>query len=209
MHYPKINSKNSALLVIDVVNSCAHPKCEDKEYGITFAKIRKMIPKLAKFIPKFKKDFGGEVIYVNITPWTKKYLAKNIIELYKDPKCEYYSDDESGFESEYYGIKPESSDQVFIKNTMDAFANPELASFLKKKKIQYLIVAGIFGDGCVQATINGGFSAGFNFVILKDLVETTDVPVRQKLQELMKKYTWPAMYGPTMKSEEFLKHYSK
>jgi len=209
MYYPKISSKNAALLIIDVVNSCAHPRCEDKERGITFAKIRKMIPKLASFVAKFRQGFKGEVIYVNITPWNKKHLAKNIIELYKDPKCRYYSDDESGFDSQYYLLKPDAGDKIIVKNTYDTFANPELETFLRQKKIQYLITTGIFGDGCVQATINGGFSKGFNFVVLKDLIETTDVPRRQKLQSLLKKYMWPLSFGPTMSSEDFLKHYCK
>lgn len=208
MYFPKITSKNSALLVVDVVNSCASEKNETKQYGITFSKIRNMIPKLEKFIQKFRR-FGAPVIFLNITPWTKEFLPKNIIELYNDPHCKYFSMDKSGYSEQFYLVKPQKDDEIFTKNTMDAFTNEKLVNFLIKSKIQYLIVVGIFGDGCVQATINGGFSKGFNFIILKDLIETTDVPIRQRLQKLLKQYTWPIMYGPTMTQKEFLDHYAQ
>jgi len=55
----------------------------------------------------------------------------------------------------------------------------------------------------VHATIQGGFSAGFSFIILKDLIETTDLRVRQELQGLLKQYTWPVMFGKTIDSKDF------
>jgi len=42
-------------------------------------------------------------------------------------------------------------------------------------------------------------------VVLRDLVETTDVPLRQKLQQDLLNYTFPIQYGKVMKSEDFLK----
>ncbi len=203
-----ITKNNSALIVIDVINSCSAEQCEIKKWGITFKKIREMIPKLNDFIKEYKK-IGGKVIYVNCAPWTKKYLAKNIIELYKDPKCKYYSDDKSGFREKFFEVSPEKDDMIITKNSYDAFTNPELEKILKKQKIKYLIVAGIFGDGCVHSTIQGGFSKGYNFVILKDLIETTDIKIRQDLQKLLKTYTWPVMFGETIYSKDFLREIKK
>lgn len=193
----------TALLVIDVVNSCCSAKCESPEVGITFTKIRQMIPKLANFIKEYKQR-GGLVIYVNITKWNKKHLAKNIVELYKNPKCRYYSEDTTGFDEQFYKIKPEKNDMIFTKNTYDAFSNTQFNNFLKKKGIKQLIITGVFGDGCVESTIQSGFSKGYNFIILKDLIETTDVKIRQDVQKLLKRYTWPVMFGPTITSKEFL-----
>jgi len=188
-------------MVVDVVNSCCHQKCEIKKWDISFTKIRKMVPLLKKFISKYR-DSGGQVILVNCVPWKKELLAKNIVELYKDPKCKYYSMDKSGFSEKFFGIKPEKNDLIVTKNTYDAFTNPKLNDFLKKHKIKYILIAGVFGDGCVDSTIKGGFSAGYNFIILKDLIETTDVPIRQKLQKLLKEYTWPIMFGKTINSKD-------
>ena len=201
----KIKIQETALLVIDVINSCSHTNCEITKFDISFKKIRKMVPKLNSFIKKYKKQ-GGKVIYINCTPWDQKNLAKNLIELYKNPRCRYYSDDKTGFREKFYQVTPEKNDLIVTKNSYDAFTNPKLDSFLKTNKIKHLLIAGIFGDGCVHATIQGGFSKGYNFIILKDLVETSDVKIRQKLQNLLKKYTWPIMFGPTIDSNELNKY---
>ena len=200
-----MNSKNTALLVIDIINGCCDKNLEEPKWDVHFTKIRKMIPKLVKFIKDFKKTVGSQVIFVNITPWIKEHLPKNIKELYTDPKAFCYSDDNTGFSEEFYLVKPEKDDITLIKNTYDAFANPKLKKLLKKKKIQYLLITGVFTDGCVLATICGGFQAGFNFIILKDLIETTDVKKRQILQKCLKEYTFPTMYGKTITSKEFLR----
>ncbi len=199
-----MNSSNTALLVIDVINSCAHEKCEIPDWNIYFSKIRQMIPKLKKFIDEYRQKVGGLVIFIKCAPWRKEFLTENINELYTDPKVTYYSKDTSGFREEFYLVIPQKNDLVIIKNHIDAFTNPELDKKLKEQGIRYLVVTGIFTDGCVLATINGGFSRGYNFIIIKDLVETSDNETRQKLSTLLKEYTFPNLYGKTLTSEEFL-----
>lgn len=206
--YPNMNSSNTALLVIDVINSCAHEKCEIPKWDVHFSKIRTMIPKLVNFIEVFKESTSCRVIYTNTTPWRKEYLTENINELYSSPGAYYYSEDSTGFSEQFYLVSPSDQDLVVTKNHYDAFATKGFEEQLKNMGIRYLLVTGVFGDGCVLATICGGFSKGFNFLIIKDLIETTDSEVRQSLQTKLKEYTWPVMYGITLSSEEFL-HYWK
>ncbi|MAE12924.1 hypothetical protein CMO92_00020 [Candidatus Woesearchaeota archaeon] len=190
----KPNSKNSILLVIDVVNFC----CESKHHK----KIRTMVQKLVPFITKFKKRIGGSLIYVNCTRWDKKHLPDNLNELYKNPRATYYTTDKTGHSEKFYKLQPEKEDIIITKNSYDAFVNPSLDKILKKKKIKYLIITGIYGDGCVHATIQGGFSKNYHFIILKDLIETTDQPRRQKFQNTFKRYTWPIMFGKTINAKD-------
>ena len=203
----KIKIKETALLVIDVTNAWAHPTCEIKKWDVTFWKIRKMVPKLQKFIKDYKSA-GGNIIYIKSTPWDKKHLAKNLIEFYKDPAvCFYskniYTDKVRKFSDEFYKISPEKNDIILEKNSYDAFVNPQLNKILKKKKIKYLIPTGVLGEGCVHATIQGGFSQGYNYLILKDLVETTDLPIRQRLIKIMREFYWPMLYGKTINAKSF------
>ncbi len=207
--YKKMNSSNTALLVIDIVNGCCHKKCEEPKWGINFSKIREMVPELKRFIEEYRKTVGGLIVFGNITSWRKEFLTENINELYTDPIARYYSDDTSGFSEQFYMVSPQEEDLVFTKNHYDMFTNEEFCEVIEKKGIRYFIVSGVFGDGCVLSTIVSGFSRGYNFVILKDLIETTDVKTRQTLQKLLKEYTWPVMYGKTMNSSEFLKAWNK
>ncbi|MFH1308529.1 MAG: isochorismatase family cysteine hydrolase [Patescibacteria group bacterium] len=199
-----MNQSNTGLLLIDIVNGCAHQECEDPEINVTFSKIREMIPNLINFVKEYKEKVNNNVIYINITPWDKKHLPKNIQELYTDPGVEYYSDDNSGFPEEFYQIKPDNKDIIVTKNTYDAFADTELEKILKDKNIQYLVTTGIFTDGCVLSTIVNGFSKGFNFIVLKDLIETVDNEERQEISKLLKKCVFPSLYGKTITSKEFL-----
>ena len=206
--YDKMTKDNTALVVIDIVNSCCHQSCENPEWGITFSKIREMVPRLDKFINDFKNKIGGKVIFTNITPWTKEFLPENINELYTDPNAIYYGDG-SEFENEFYIVKPKDDDIVIIKNNYDTFSNFEFDEVLKKNGIKYIVMTGVFTDGCVLATTVGGFSRGYNFVILKDLIETTDKEIRQKLSRYLIDYTFPTLYGKTINSDEMIKSWKK
>ncbi len=207
--YSKMNKSNTALLVIDMVNSCAHEKCESPDIDIRFSKIRKMVPELVGFIGNYRKVVGGLVVFANITPWTKENLPENIQELYTDPNVVYYSDDKSGFSEEFYQVQPEKDDLIITKNTYDSFTDTKLEKTLKDRGVQYLVVAGIFTEGCVLSTICNGFSAGFNFIILKDLIETADNKERQETSRLLKARVFPFLYGKTIISKEFLDSWLK
>ena len=203
--YTGMNKNNTALLVIDPVNSCAHEKCETPEWHIHFSKIRKMLPKLNKFINDYRRLIGGLVILTTITPWDKEHLPKNLSELYTDPKAYYYSEDTTSFDEKFYAIEPDKTDVIIVKNTYDAFSNPNLVKVLNTHGIKYIVITGVFTDGCVLATTASGFSKGYNFIFLKDMIETTDVEIRQELQKLLFEYTFPIMYGKTIKAKELLK----
>lgn len=202
--YAEMTKDDTVLLVIDPVNSCAHERCETPESKISFSKIRVMLPRLDSFVAEYRKKVGGLVIFTTVTPWNKENLPENMNRLYEDPDATYYSDDTSGFDEQFHGIKPNKGDLIFVKNTYDAFTNQEMVAEFERRGIKYVIMTGIFTDGCVLATIVGGFSRGCNFVILKDMIETTDDPVRQELQKLLIEYTFPVQYGKTMTGREFL-----
>jgi nicotinamidase-related amidase len=118
----KIEIKKTALLVIDVINSCCHEDCEIRKSGISFSKIRDMLPKLQDFIANYRQA-GGNVIFINCVPWRKEFLPSNINELYQDPNCEYYSSGISGFDEKFFELSPEENDFVITKKSYDAFTS--------------------------------------------------------------------------------------
>jgi nicotinamidase-related amidase len=164
---------NSVLLVVDVINSCAHKEYEDPDRGIHYNKIRQMIPSLSSFMTSFKQ-LGGRVILTTTVPWREPYLPDNINELYRNnPKARYWTRDTNGHAEQFYEI-PTDGVTVFAKNSYDAFTNEDFVNALAELRVRYIVVAGVFGDGCVLATICGGFSKGYHLIIAKDLIETTD-----------------------------------
>jgi nicotinamidase-related amidase len=200
--------KNSALLVVDVINFCAAEDYEDQERDIHYGRIRRMVPLLASFITGYRQ-LGGTVMLVTSVPWQERYLPDNINELYRhDEMARYWSQDTSGRGEEFYGIPTEGA-LIFTKPSYDAFTCPDLVDALNERGIRYLIMAGLFGDGCVRATICGGFSRGYHFIMAKDLIETTDDEDGQAMQKHLKERLWPLMYGPTLESRAILAAFSK
>ncbi|MEI6533467.1 MAG: isochorismatase family cysteine hydrolase [Candidatus Roizmanbacteria bacterium] len=202
--YPEMNADNTCLLVIDIINSCCHEKCEIPEWNIHFSKIRQIVPYLDTFIESYRSQINNNIILTSTVPWQLHVLPNNINTLYLDPKTTYYSKDQSGFAEKFYGITPKETDLVISKNSYSAFTNSSLNTYLQENQIKYIVITGVFADGCVLASIVDGFAKGYNFVILEDLIETTDVPIRQELQKSLKLFTWPIMYGQTITSKEFL-----
>jgi nicotinamidase-related amidase len=208
MMIPGLTLENSVLLVIDVINSCAHQEYEDPARSIHYNKIRQMIPALSAFITAYKQ-LGGRVFLTSTVPWQEPYLPENINELYKiNPQARYWSQDSSGRAERFYQI-PTDGALVFTKNSYDAFTNEAMLQALDERHIRYIIVTGLFGDGCVMASICGGFSKGYHLIIAKDLIETTDDESRQRIQQHLKQTTWPLMYGVTIDSQQILAEFSQ
>jgi len=204
MIIPTLTPDNSVLLVIDVINSCAQRKFEDLGRNIHYSKIRQMVLVLSKFINTFKR-LGGRVILTTTVPWQESHLPENINELYRNnEQARYWSHDSSGRAERFYHI-PTDGALIFRKNSYDAFANEQLVGALEEMHTRYIIMAGVFGDGCVMASICGAFSKGYHLVIARDLIETTDDNERQMLQQQLKQRTWPLMYGTTIESQQILK----
>ena len=99
------NPDQIALLIVDVVNSCCHEKCEDPELGVTFNKIRKMVnERLLNFINSYREKVNKNVVIMGLKPWTRDYLPKNIIRLYdENPDATYFG--EEGFEEDFAWIQ--------------------------------------------------------------------------------------------------------
>lgn len=199
-----MNLENTALLIVDVINSCAHKEYEIPEWNIHFSKIRDMVPRLNAFIDQYRKQTGGLIIFGKTVPWRKEFLADNVNELYEDTRFSYYTKDTSGFAEQFYGITPHDDDLVIDKKNNDAFSNLKLVEELTKRGIRYVVTTGVFTDGCVLATVVGGFSKGYNSIVLSDLVETTDSATRQEIQKKLLEYTFPYLFARVITSQELL-----
>jgi nicotinamidase-related amidase len=205
---PTLTLQNSVLLVIDVINACAQREYEDLARNIHYKKIRRMVPALSSFITSYRQ-LGGRVILTTTVPWQEPYLPENINELYRtNAQARYWSQDTSGRAEQFYAI-PTDGASVITKNSYDAFTNRDLVEALEDLHIRYVLIAGVFGDGCVMASICGGFSMGYHMLMLKDLIETTDDKDRQAFQRYLKQRMWPLMYGTTVESQEVLAAFSK
>ena len=190
------------LVIIDVVKGCCNKEYEIPEWNIHFKKIRKMLPRLNNFAQKHR-DNGGQIIWIKPTPWTRENLPYNINKLYdENPDATFYvKDNINEYNMFPEAVKADERDIVLEKNNYSAFTNPKLPEYLNDA---YLI-AGVYTDGCVNATIVEGWSKGYFTYILSDLVEAMDTERKQKQKTELLRYGWPYMYGHVINSKDIYK----
>lgn len=88
----------------------------------------------------------------------------------------------------------------FSKDQPDAFSNDDFDQYLRNKKVNKLIIAGVFADQCLLATARGAQQRGYKVIMLSDGVAAKN---NENLQEALQKHK----EGGTivMSSEEFLR----
>jgi nicotinamidase-related amidase len=56
-----------------------------------------------------------------------------------------------------------------VKNRFSVFSNKDFDNFLKKNKIEELIVGGLITNCCVRATIIDAYNLGYKTTIVKEI----------------------------------------
>ena len=56
--------------------------------------------------------------------------------------------------------------RTFVKQTSDAFSTPELEIFLRNNQVNHVLVAGLDGVACVDATARGALNRGYEVTMI-------------------------------------------
>ncbi len=68
-------------------------------------------------------------------------------------------------------IKPQNNERVFEKYSLfDPFMVPGFETYLKEQGIQHVMLAGLYGDVCLDSTARSGFQKGFWISVVKGCV---------------------------------------
>jgi maleamate amidohydrolase len=65
-------------------------------------------------------------------------------------------------------VQPVLGEQVIYKNDASAFSEGTLLAALAKAEIEWLIVAGVWSEACVAATVRDAIMNGFRVLLVKD-----------------------------------------
>lgn len=186
-----INPKSTALIVIDIQNDYCSPTGKVSKRGFAVDHFSKLVDNIIKFTDK-ARSIGVPIIFTRMIE-DPKYMAKNAKLLIKDALC---SPNTTGFN--YYKIKPKKGDLQIIKKSFDAFSNPRLEQFLKKKRIKNLILIGVYSAVCVDTTIRSGFTRGYNIIVPRDLIST------RRKEEIAAINVWRENFAHLTNSNEIL-----
>jgi len=65
-------------------------------------------------------------------------------------------------------VGPAKGEPVIHKNDASAFSEGELEHLLRRDKIEWLIVCGVWTEACVAATVRDAIAGGFRVLLVKD-----------------------------------------
>lgn len=100
-------------------------------------------------------------------------------------------------------VAPQPEDLVVIKNYPSAFFGSSLASTLKVRGIDTLVVTGCSTSGCVRATAVDGIQFGYRVIVPRECVgDRHDAPHDSALFDIN------AKYGDVLSKAEVLAHLS-
>lgn len=86
-------------------------------------------------------------------------------------------------------LSPKDGELVICKNEPSAFFNTQLASWLTKRGIQTVLIAGATTSGCVRASVVDAMSHGFRVFVLEDCVGDRAIePHNANLFDIQQKY---------------------
>lgn len=164
-----VNRKNTALLVIDMVNEFV---AKDGNFEVTNA--RKMVPDLKRTI-NFCRNLDIPIIYFR--PINRPNgVDAGPVEIFT-PEVLDSEAHAPGEQTEIYDpISPKEDDIIIDKHRYDGFFETSLDSILKNGNVEYPIITGTATHICCESTARSAFFNGYIPIILEDCNGTFDIP---------------------------------
>ena len=110
-----------------------------------------------------------------------------------------------GFEI-YDEFGPVDGERIFDKNVNSPFNGTGLLEYLRKKKEDTIIVAGLQTDYCIDATVKCGFEHGFRMIVPAHANSTfdNDFMSAEKTYKYYNDYIWNRRYAECVSFEKTL-----
>ena len=170
----KLNPESTALIIIDMQKDFC---CEGGVFHLRGFDIESA-QKLAKRLNSFLKEARKVLKHIVHLQMIKKpeFTSPTVKDLYSRIKMERSHDPAL---AEPYEVIPQTGDIVIPKYKYSGFVSTYLDPFLRSKKINTLIIAGLATNVCVESTARDGFMREYFIVIPSDLTEGTSTEAKK------------------------------
>jgi maleamate amidohydrolase len=76
-------------------------------------------------------------------------------------------------------VGPIGNEEVLVKSEASAFAGGELSSKLNTLGIEWVFIAGVWTEACIDATVKGAIDDGFRVILIKDACGSGSIAMHQ------------------------------
>jgi nicotinamidase-related amidase len=179
--------KNSALLVLDVINDITHENGSYAKEGYYFQSINKnLIPNINNVIDRARTE-KIPVIFVKIG-YTEKYYEcpsrSKLLHVAKDEGRLLLNTWATEFHAD---LKRTSDDIIIIKNRISPFYGTNLDLILTKLDIKTLILTGVSTEFVVLSTAREAHDRDYEVIVIEDAVVAIDDEAHKSAIRTIKK----------------------
>jgi ureidoacrylate peracid hydrolase len=163
----RVDPKQAALIVVDVLNDLCHPRGVAGLQGLDLAMVPGVVEHLRCFIAEARR-VGLPIIFVRTHhgQWTDSdtWLGRHRIPPRENvPICV-----EGSWGCDWYEIIPEPADRVVTKHRFSAFIGTDLDQVLRARGIRTVLISGIGTSVCVESTARMAYQLDYEVVFLAD-----------------------------------------
>lgn len=76
-------------------------------------------------------------------------------------------------------VAPVAGEALLIKTEASCFASGVLAPLLRRRGVEWIVVAGVWTEACIAATVNDAIGHGLRVMLVKDACATRSVAMHQ------------------------------
>ena len=76
-------------------------------------------------------------------------------------------------------VGPIGNEEVLIKSQASAFGNGQLARKLGARSVEWVFIAGVWTEACIDATVKGAIDLGYRVILIKDACGSGSVAMHQ------------------------------
>jgi len=176
---------NKLLLIVDVQNDfCAKSGKFDK-INEPIDSVKDAMPRLKVAIEK-ARERGDHVMFtksLQVFDDLPENMKKRILKYNR--KDGYLVPGSWG--ADFFDVRPKEGENVIDKYRYDIFTNPAFEKYLRKNKIDTIVVCGFFMDICVDSAMRTAYQKGYCTTLLKDATASLFFE-QEKIEEFMEKF---------------------
>lgn len=195
--FGKFDPSKTAILVVDVqVDFCSPSGFASQFWKHNVSHFEEIIKKIRGFLEEVKK-YNVDILYTQLI-YDPQKISKALKRKLGDFVGKFAAPNTEGIE--FYKIKPPKN-KVFIKYGFSAFSSQKFYQYLKRNKIESLILVGFNSDICVESTARDAIDLGFYPIIVEDLVGAPTFLEKHEKETL---FLFNLIFGDVTTSEKIL-----
>jgi ureidoacrylate peracid hydrolase len=199
-HDVHIDSRHSALLIIDIQNDFCH---EDGARGKNVTHINK-VQQVVPVIERLRQEAQLSQIPVFFVQTTHSAETSSEVWAKRSKRLEGRADlvQKGSWGAEFYKLIPNDNDIIIEKHRYSAFSNTTLHELLRKLNRKSLLIVGVATNVCVESTAREGFGLEYHITLIRDGCSAYNSELEQATFTNIE-----SSFGRVMESDEVIRNW--